>query len=147
MGQYPTSSTLGSSPSSPFHFSEHPQNPFPTYPVYQWSFVFTCWKQLRTLGSMLLPPKAATSPSCRGIWMASWSKRPSCLWSHISVGPATSLKRSIRMRGQRLTSMCLQYSFTQNISLVMGIEQCRFKKKHRNMNQTVVSWIMTTSKF
>ena len=54
----------------------------------------TCWKQLRTLGSMLLPPKAATSPSCRGIWIASWSSRPSCLWSHISVGPATSLKRS-----------------------------------------------------
>lgn len=54
----------------------------------------TCWKQLRTLGSMLLPPKAATSPSCRGIWMASCSSRPSCLWSHISVGPATSLKRS-----------------------------------------------------
>lgn len=54
----------------------------------------TCWKQLRTLGSMLLPPKAATSPSCRGIWIASWSRRPSCLWSHISVGPATSLKRS-----------------------------------------------------
>lgn len=55
----------------------------------------TCWKQLRTLGSMLLPPKAATSPSCRGIWIASWSSRPSCLWSHISVGPATSLKRSV----------------------------------------------------
>lgn len=54
----------------------------------------TCWKQLRTLGSMLLPPKAATSPSCRGIWIASCSRRPSCLWSHISVGPATSLKRS-----------------------------------------------------
>lgn len=54
----------------------------------------TCWKQLRTLGSMLLPPNAATSPSCRGIWIASWSRRPSCLWSHISVGPATSLKRS-----------------------------------------------------
>lgn len=54
----------------------------------------TCWKQLRTLGSMLEPPKAATSPSCLGIWMASWSRRPSCLWSHVSPADATWLKRS-----------------------------------------------------
>ena len=54
----------------------------------------TCWKQLRTLGSMLEPPKAATSPSCLGIWMASWSSRPSCLWSHVSPADATWLKRS-----------------------------------------------------
>ena len=37
--------------------------------------VLTTRKQLRTLGSTLLPPKAATSPSWRGIWMASWSSR------------------------------------------------------------------------
>lgn len=102
---------FGSSPSSLFHVSEHPQNPSPTHPTHQWSFMLTCWKQLRTLGSILLPPKAATSPSCRGIWMASWSNRPSCLWSHISVGPATSLKRSAK-RGKRLTLICLQCSFT-----------------------------------
>lgn len=66
-----------------------------------WMLMLTCWKQLRTLGSMLLPPKAATSPSCRGIWMASWSSRPSCRWSHISVGPATSLKRPTK--GQNVT--------------------------------------------
>jgi len=54
----------------------------------------TCWKQLRTLGSMLEPPKAATSPSCLGTWMASWSSRPSCLWSHVSPADATWLKRS-----------------------------------------------------
>lgn len=53
----------------------------------------TCWKQLRTLGSMLEPPKAATSPSCLGIWMASWSSRPSCRWSHVSPADATWLKR------------------------------------------------------
>lgn len=87
-----------------FHFSEHPQYHSPhTLYTNDPSKTFTCWKQLRTLGSMLLPPKAATSPSCRGIWIASCSNRPSCLWSHISVGPATSLKRSTRKRGKRLT--------------------------------------------
>lgn len=117
---------FGSSPSSLSHFLEHSQNPSSVHPVHQQSRVFTCWKQLRTLGSILLPPKAATSPSCRGIWMASWSKRPSCRWSHISVGPATSLKRSARRRGKRLTSICLKCSL---MSLVMGIEQWRLKKK------------------
>lgn len=95
----------GSSPRPLFHFSEHPQYHSPhTLYTNDPSKTFTCWKQLRTLGSILLPPKAATSPSCRGIWIASCSNRPSCLWSHISVGPATSLKRSTRKRGGRLTS-------------------------------------------
>lgn len=58
----------------------------------------TCWKQLRTLGSMLEPPKAATSPSCLGIWMASWSSSPSCRWSQVSPDEATWLKRSERRR-------------------------------------------------
>lgn len=135
-------SPFGSSPTSLSHFLENSQNSSSLHPVYQQSCVFTCWKQLRTLGSILLPPKDATSPNCRGIWIASCSKRPSCRWSHISVGPATSLKRSARRRGKRLTSICLQCSL---MSLVTGIEQWRLKKKnHEDMNQLVVSWILTT---
>lgn len=103
----------------------------------QQSFVFTCWKQLRTLGSILLPPNAATSPSCRGIWMASWSSRPSCLWSHISVGPATSPKRSTRGTGKRLTSSAYA------VLLVMWIEWCRFEKCVGTWNSLVVSWFLT----
>lgn len=77
----------------------------------------TCWKQLRTLGSMLEPPKAATSPSCLGIWMASWSRRPSCLWSHVSPADATWLNRSgqaqqIKGRwGKTGTENSLQYKY------------------------------------
>lgn len=62
--------------------------------LYMFCVKHTCWKQLRTLGSMLEPPKAATSPSCLGIWMASWSRSPSCLWSHVSPADATWLNRS-----------------------------------------------------
>lgn len=56
--------------------------------------VLTNRKQLRMLGSTLLPPKAATSPSCRGTWMASWSRTPRCRWSHRPPAFATWLKRS-----------------------------------------------------
>lgn len=51
-------------------------------------------KQLRMLGSTLLPPNAATSPSWRGTWMASWSRTPRCRWSHSPPALATWLKRS-----------------------------------------------------
>lgn len=54
----------------------------------------TNWKQLLTLGSMLLPPKEATSPSCRGIWMESCSSSPSLRWSQKPVELATCLNRS-----------------------------------------------------
>lgn len=49
----------------------------------------TNWKQLRTEGSMLEPPKDATSPSCRGIWMESWRRRPKRRWSQKPVALAT----------------------------------------------------------
>ena len=49
----------------------------------------TNWKQLRTEGSMLEPPKEATSPSCRGIWMESWRRRPRRRWSQNPVALAT----------------------------------------------------------
>jgi hypothetical protein len=39
-------------------------------------------KQLLTLGSMLLPPNDKLSPSWRGIWMHSWSNKPS-LWINL----------------------------------------------------------------
>lgn len=67
---------------------------------------------------------------------------PTCRRSHISVGPATALKRSARRKGKRLTSICPQCSL---MSLVMGIEQWRLKYiYHEHMNQLVVSWILTT---
>lgn len=115
---------------------------FPHYTLYTSNPVcFTCWKQLWTMGSILLPPKYVTSPSCRGIWITSCSKIPSCRWSHISVGPATALKRSARRKGKRLTSICPQCSL---MSLVMGIEQWRLKNiYHKDMNQ-LVTWMLTT---
>lgn len=61
----------------------------------------TNWKQLRTEGSMLEPPKDATSPSCRGIWMESWSRRPRRRWSQKPVALATCLNKT---GGQRETS-------------------------------------------
>lgn len=61
----------------------------------------TNWKQLRTEGSMLEPPKEATSPSCRGIWMESWSRRPRRRWSQKPVALATCLNKT---GGQRETS-------------------------------------------
>lgn len=54
----------------------------------------TNWKQLRTEGSMLEPPKEATSPSCRGIWMESWSRRPRRRWSQKPVPLATCLNKT-----------------------------------------------------
>lgn len=63
--------------------------------------VLTNRKQLRMLGSTLLPPKAATSPSCRGTWMASWSRTPRCRWSHRPPAFATWLKRSAVGRTER----------------------------------------------
>lgn len=63
--------------------------------------VLTNRKQLRMLGSTLLPPKAATSPSWRGTWMASWSRTPRCRWSHRPPAFATWLKRSAAGRTGR----------------------------------------------
>lgn len=54
----------------------------------------TNWKQLRTEGSMLEPPKEATSPSCRGIWMESWRRRPRRRWSQKPVALATCLNKT-----------------------------------------------------
>lgn len=51
-------------------------------------------KQLRTLGSTLLPPKAATSPNWRGIWMASCSSRLRWRWSVSPPGPDTWRNKS-----------------------------------------------------
>lgn len=81
----------------------------------------TCWKQLRTLGSMLEPPNAATSPSCLGIWMASWSRRPSCLWSHVSPADATWLNRSWQaeqIRGQWGRKQGLRINYNTCIDIV-----------------------------
>lgn len=58
----------------------------------------TNWKQLRTEGSMLEPPKEATSPSWRGIWMESWRRRPRRRWSQKPVALATCLNKT-GMRG------------------------------------------------
>lgn len=54
----------------------------------------TNWKQLRTEGSMLEPPKDATSPSCRGIWMESCRRRPRRRWSQKPVALATCLNKT-----------------------------------------------------
>lgn len=56
--------------------------------------ILTMRKQLRTLGSTLLPPKAATSPNWRGIWMASWSSRLRWRWSVKPPGPETWWNKS-----------------------------------------------------
>lgn len=64
----------------------------------------TNWKQLRTEGSMLEPPNDATSPSCRGIWMESWSRRPRRRWSQKPVALATCLNKTAgwrRREGER----------------------------------------------
>lgn len=58
----------------------------------------TMRKQLRTLGSTLLPPKAATSPNWRGIWMASWSSRLRWRWSVKPPGPDTWRNKSATTR-------------------------------------------------
>lgn len=51
-------------------------------------------KQLRTLGSMLEPPKAAISPRSLGICTQSWSRRPSCRSSAQPLPSAMSRNRS-----------------------------------------------------
>lgn len=43
---------------------------------------------------MLEPPKEATSPSCRGIWMESWRRRPRRRWSQKPVALATCLNKT-----------------------------------------------------
>lgn len=68
----------------------------------------TNWKQLLTLGSMLLPPKEATSPSCRGIWMESCSSSPSRRWSQKPVELATCLNRSGGRRRTPEVKHCYQ---------------------------------------
>lgn len=60
----------------------------------------TNWKQLRTEGSMLEPPKEATSPSCRGIWMESWRRRPRLHWSQKPVALATCLNKTAGWMGR-----------------------------------------------
>lgn len=66
----------------------------------------TNWKQLRTLGSMLLPPNDATSPSCLGIWIESCSRRPRRRWSQNPVALATCLKRSSENRSAEWVNTC-----------------------------------------
>lgn len=52
-------------------------------------------KQLRTDGSILEPPKAATSPSWRGTWMQSCKSSPNLRWSTNRFGSAISRNKSI----------------------------------------------------
>jgi len=51
-------------------------------------------KQLRTEGSIFEPPKAATSPSCRGTWMQSCKSSPNLRWSTKRLGSAISRNKS-----------------------------------------------------
>lgn len=51
-------------------------------------------KQLRTDGSILEPPKAATSPSWRGTWMQSCKSSPNLRWSTNRLGSAISRNKS-----------------------------------------------------
>jgi len=60
-----------------------------------WNVDCTCWKQLTTLGSTLLPPNDRLSPSCRGIWTHCCSSRPSRAWSTAPVSSATKLNKPI----------------------------------------------------
>lgn len=80
--------------------------------------VLTIRKQLRTLGSTLLPPNAATSPSCRGIWMASWSSRLRWRWSVKPPAPDTCRNKSATTGKDRRRSsfQCTAASYT--VSLV-----------------------------
>lgn len=76
--------------------------------------VLTIRKQLRTLGSTLLPPNAATSPSCRGIWMASWSSRLRWRWSVKPPAPDTCRNKSATTRSSRqhrFFSICSCYLY------------------------------------
>lgn len=73
----------------------------------EWCCVLTMRKQLRTLGSTLLPPNAATSPSCRGIWMASWSSRLRWRWSVKPAAPDTCRKKSATTGNDRQHSCYL----------------------------------------
>lgn len=85
------------------------------------SNILTIRKQLRTLGSTLLPPNAATSPSCRGIWMASWSSRLRWRWSVKPPAPDTCRNTSASTRNSsfqypavnRSSCMCLQKELQQ----------------------------------
>lgn len=64
----------------------------------------TLAKQLRTLGSMLLPPNAATSPSWRGIWIQSWTSSPNFRWS---VNPFVSaIRRKMTAKKQNIHNNC-----------------------------------------
>lgn len=84
----------------------------------------TNWKQLLTLGSILLPPKEATSPSCRGIWMESCSRSPSRRWSQKPVELATCLNRS---GGRKRTSMLKHH----NRDMANSAEVCIVSKAHK----------------
>lgn len=80
----------------------------------------TNWKQLRTDGSMLEPPKDATSPSCRGIWMESWRRRPRRRWSQKPVVLATCLnktggRRAGRTGQKKQTDMSSALSLLENV--------------------------------
>lgn len=92
----------------------------------QW--LLTNWKQLRTLGSILLPPKDATSPSCLGIWMASCRRRPRRRWSQKPVALATSRNKT---REYRKTLQWRQVTETEsqnyNIFCFMNPEFCLYR--------------------
>jgi len=60
--------------------------------------MLTFSRQLRTLGSTLLPPKAAISPSCRGIWMHSCSS--ACSWCSLTRSFASATNRNTAIRAQ-----------------------------------------------
>lgn len=83
--------------------------------------VLTMRKQLRTLGSTLLPPKAATSPSWRGIWMASWSSRLRWRWSVKPPGPDTWRNKSVTTR--TYMQECIKIAVT-NLIIHQWVLQC-----------------------
>jgi len=73
-----------------------------------WNVDCTCWKQLTTLGSTLLPPNDRLSPSCRGIWTHCCSSRPSRAWSTAPVSSATKLNKPIHTHRQRVVCSVLR---------------------------------------
>lgn len=102
----------------------------------------TNWKQLLTLGSMLLPPKEATSPSCRGIWMESCSSSPSRRWSQKPVELATCLNRSAGRRRTPEVKQCYQdVASSPDLCGSQGSQVWSTASEDRNTNVTSI-WLL-----
>lgn len=67
---------------------------------YEWKLTYS--KQLRTEGSILEPPNAATSPSCLGIIIMSYNNKPSFRWLHVSLLSAIKLNISNKQLKKKL---------------------------------------------